>query len=110
MVWVFLNWVMNFILKICTVTCTCFMHVDELFCYTLRAPGIKVESYHGSKKEKERSLAKIRRKGGVLLTSYGLVVTSWEMMSQQDGRSFRWVINLYTCICWEFHRFQGLMP
>nr|XP_022343269.1 DNA excision repair protein ERCC-6-like isoform X3 [Crassostrea virginica] len=54
------------------------------------APGIKVESYHGSKKEKERSLAKIRRKGGVLLTSYGLVVTSWEMMSQQDGRPFRW--------------------
>lgn len=66
------------------------LHV--LFCHFLRAPGIKVESYHGSKKEKERSLAKIRRKGGVLLTSYGLVVTSWEMMSQQDGRSFRWVI------------------
>lgn len=86
------------------------MHVDELFFYFLRAPGIKVESYHGSKKEKERSLAKIRRKGGVLLTSYGLVVTSWEMMSQQDGRPFRWVINLYTCICWEFHRVQGLMP
>ncbi|XP_061162866.1 DNA excision repair protein ERCC-6-like [Saccostrea echinata] len=54
------------------------------------APGIKVESYHGSKKEKERSLAKIRRKGGILLTSYGLIVTSWEMMSQQDGRPFKW--------------------
>lgn len=63
-----------------------------ILCHLLRAPGIKVESYHGSKREKERSLAKIRRKGGVLLTSYGLVVTSWEMMSQQDGRPFRWVI------------------
>ncbi|XP_062566324.1 DNA excision repair protein ERCC-6-like [Saccostrea cucullata] len=54
------------------------------------APGIKVEAYHGSKKEKERSLAKIRRKGGILLTSYGLIVTSWEVMSQQDGRPFKW--------------------
>lgn len=52
-----------------------------LFCYFLRVLGIKVESYYGLKKEKERLLVKIRRKGGVLLISYGLVVISWEMMS-----------------------------
>lgn len=57
------------------------MYVDELFCYFLRVLGIKVESYYGLKKEKERLLVKIRRKGGVLLISYGLVVISWEMMS-----------------------------
>lgn len=57
------------------------MYVDELFCYILRVLGIKVESYYGLKKEKERLLVKIRRKGGVLLISYGLVVISWEMMS-----------------------------
>lgn len=57
------------------------MYVDELFCYILRVLGIKVESYYGLKKEKERLLVKIRRNGGVLLISYGLVVISWEMMS-----------------------------
>lgn len=57
------------------------MYVDELFFYFLRVLGIKVESYYGLKKEKERLLVKIRRKGGVLLISYGLVVISWEMMS-----------------------------
>lgn len=72
---------MNFILKVCIVICICFMYVDKLFCYILRVLGIKVESYYGLKKEKERLLVKIRRKGGVLLISYGLVVISWEMMS-----------------------------
>lgn len=72
---------MNFILKIYIVICICFMYVDELFFYFLRVLGIKVESYYGLKKEKERLLVKIRRKGGVLLISYGLVVISWEMMS-----------------------------
>lgn len=72
---------MNFILKIYIVICICFMYVDELFFNFLRVLGIKVESYYGLKKEKERLLVKIRRKGGVLLISYGLVVISWEMMS-----------------------------
>ncbi|XP_052074016.1 DNA excision repair protein ERCC-6-like [Mytilus californianus] len=55
------------------------------------APGIRVEAYHGSsKKEKERALGKVQRRGGVLLTSYGLVVTSSEVIGKQDGREFVW--------------------
>ncbi|VDH97717.1 DNA excision repair protein ERCC-6-like [Mytilus galloprovincialis] len=55
------------------------------------APGIRVEAYHGSsKKEKERALCKVQRRGGVLLTSYGLVVTSSEVIGKQDGREFVW--------------------
>jgi hypothetical protein len=65
--------------------------IYEDLVYVIRAPGIHIECYHGSKKEKERSLAKVRRKGGVLLTSYGMIVTSWEAMSRQDSRPFKWV-------------------
>jgi len=58
----------------------------------IRAPGIRVTAYHGSsKKEKERVLSKVQRRGGVILTSYGLVVTSWELLGKQDGREFIWV-------------------
>ncbi|XP_053376504.1 DNA excision repair protein ERCC-6-like [Mercenaria mercenaria] len=55
------------------------------------APGMKVVAYHGnSKREKERALARVQRRGGVCLTTYGLVVTSWEQLGQQDGREFVW--------------------
>ncbi|XP_060593445.1 DNA excision repair protein ERCC-6-like, partial [Ruditapes philippinarum] len=55
------------------------------------APGLKVVAYHGnSKREKERALARVQRRGGVCLTTYGLVVTSWEQIGQQDGREFVW--------------------
>lgn len=52
-------------------------------------------AYHGSsKKEKERVLSKVQRRGGVILTSYGLVVTSWDLLGKQDGREFIWVSRL----------------
>ncbi|XP_033746944.1 LOW QUALITY PROTEIN: DNA excision repair protein ERCC-6-like [Pecten maximus] len=55
------------------------------------APGIRVTLFHGSsKREKERALAKVQRRGGVCLTSYGLVVTSSEQLSQRDRRDFEW--------------------
>ncbi|XP_041348992.1 DNA excision repair protein ERCC-6-like [Gigantopelta aegis] len=55
------------------------------------APGIKMMAFHGtSKKERERSLTKIQNRGGVLLTTYGMVITSWEQISQKDGREFVW--------------------
>ena len=48
--------------------------------------------FHGnSKRERERSLRNIHNRGGVLLTSYGLVVTSYEQFSHSDGREFVWV-------------------
>ncbi|XP_021364793.1 DNA excision repair protein ERCC-6-like [Mizuhopecten yessoensis] len=55
------------------------------------APGIRVTLFHGSsKREKERALCKVQRRGGVCLTSYGLVVTSSEQLSQKEGRDFEW--------------------
>ncbi|XP_067685649.1 DNA excision repair protein ERCC-6-like isoform X2 [Haliotis asinina] len=55
------------------------------------APGIRVTLYHGnSKREKERALSKVQRRSGVCLTSYGLVVTSSEQLSQKDGSEFVW--------------------
>ncbi|XP_064613220.1 DNA excision repair protein ERCC-6-like [Liolophura sinensis] len=56
------------------------------------APGIRVVSYHGtSKKEREKGLAKIQKRGGVCLTTYGLVVSSSDKLGQdQDGHEFKW--------------------
>lgn len=32
--------------------------------------------------------ARVQRRGGVLLTSYGMIVTSAELMAKKDGESF----------------------
>ena len=53
-----------------------------------------MESFHGnSKREKERALSKVQRRGGICLTTYGLVVTSWEQLGQREGVEFTWVCN-----------------
>ncbi|XP_013379638.1 DNA excision repair protein ERCC-6-like [Lingula anatina] len=55
------------------------------------APGIRVSAFHGSsKRERERALGKVQRRGGVCLTSYGMVVSSWQVLSQKDDREFKW--------------------
>ncbi|CAH1801782.1 unnamed protein product [Owenia fusiformis] len=55
------------------------------------SPGLRLTSYHGaSKKERERSLAKVQRRGGVCMTSYGMIVTSFKQLSEKDGREFVW--------------------
>ncbi|XP_064642287.1 DNA excision repair protein ERCC-6-like [Lineus longissimus] len=55
------------------------------------APGITVNSFHGtSKKERERVLYRTQRRGGVLLTSYGMVISSWEQLKEKDEREFVW--------------------
>eukprot|EP00729_Bicosta_minor_P004166 gene4166-19173_t len=46
------------------------------------APGIRVETFHGSsKKQRKEALGRVRRHGGVLLTTYGLVVSSTEELN-----------------------------
>uniref|UniRef100_A0A1E1XLP0 DNA repair and recombination protein RAD54-like n=2 Tax=Amblyomma sculptum TaxID=1581419 RepID=A0A1E1XLP0_AMBSC len=55
------------------------------------APGIAVYEYHsGSKKERERNLARVQRRGGVLLTSYGMAQTNCEAFCSQNGTQFVW--------------------
>lgn len=55
------------------------------------APGIRVHEYHtGSKKEREKSLTAVQRRGGVLMTSYGMAQANNEPFCTQDGRKFVW--------------------
>ena len=81
-----------------------------LWCFLGRAPGIPVHSFHGtSKRERERTLNRVQRRGGVLLTTYGMVLTSWEQLSSYNGRDFVWVSEsvcmcaracLHVCVVW----------
>lgn len=56
------------------------------------APGIRVKLFHGSNKaERERNLRKIQKKNGVCLTTYGLVVSSYETLgTTSSGNDFKW--------------------
>ncbi|XP_076331442.1 DNA excision repair protein ERCC-6-like isoform X2 [Tachypleus tridentatus] len=55
------------------------------------APGIQVYAFHSSsKKERERNKLRVQKRGGVLLTSYGMLVTSWDLMARLEGREFVW--------------------
>lgn len=55
------------------------------------APGIRVFDFHtGSKKERERNLVRVQRRGGVLLTSYGMVQNNQQELCSRDGRQFVW--------------------
>ena len=60
-----------------------------------RAPGIQLEQYHGgSKSERARLLRKVQRRGGVLLTSYGMLVNHAKELAENDGKEFVWVGNM----------------
>ena len=60
--------------------------------YLSRAPGIRVLSFHGgTKAQRRQSLAKIHRRGGVALTSYGMLVSNADTLAEKDGRDFIWV-------------------
>ncbi|XP_014678713.1 PREDICTED: DNA excision repair protein ERCC-6-like [Priapulus caudatus] len=55
------------------------------------APGMRVLAYHGtSKRERERVLDKVQRSGGVILTTYGMLISSWEELGKHRHRPFTW--------------------
>lgn len=59
--------------------------------FELWAPGIPVFEYHtGTKRERERSLAKVQTRGGVLITSYGMLQANSLVFCPQDGKQFVW--------------------
>ena len=66
-----------------------------VFLSTQRAPGIRIEAFHGSsKKERARAVHKIQRRSGVILTTYGMVAgpPNVEQLTQDsNGREFVWV-------------------
>ncbi|XP_073495720.1 DNA excision repair protein ERCC-6-like [Phyllobates terribilis] len=54
-------------------------------------PGMRVNEFHGtSKKERTRNLQKIQRKGGVLITTYQMLINNWQQLSAYNGRDFVW--------------------
>ncbi|XP_063793111.1 DNA excision repair protein ERCC-6-like [Pseudophryne corroboree] len=54
-------------------------------------PGMRVNEFHGtSKKERSRNLEKIQRKGGVLITTYQMLINNWQQLSTYNGREFTW--------------------
>ncbi|XP_073463962.1 DNA excision repair protein ERCC-6-like [Aquarana catesbeiana] len=54
-------------------------------------PGMRVNEFHGvSKKERARNLEKIQRKGGILITTYQMLINNWQQLSTYNGREFVW--------------------
>ncbi|XP_053328889.1 DNA excision repair protein ERCC-6-like [Spea bombifrons] len=54
-------------------------------------PGMRVNEFHGtSKKERTRDLEKIQRKGGIIITTYQMLINNWQQISTYNGREFVW--------------------
>ncbi|KAL0994290.1 hypothetical protein UPYG_G00120280 [Umbra pygmaea] len=54
-------------------------------------PGMRVKEFHGtSKVERNRNLEKIQRRGGVIITTYQMLINNWELLSSFNGREFKW--------------------
>ncbi|XP_032083108.1 DNA excision repair protein ERCC-6-like [Thamnophis elegans] len=54
-------------------------------------PGLRVKVFHGTNKaERQRSLERIQRRKGVLLTTYQMLLNSWPQLSSFDGKEFVW--------------------
>ena len=51
------------------------------------APEIRVELFHGTKSERERNVKRVIKKGGVLLTTYGIIEKNVEFLI---NTSFKW--------------------
>ncbi|XP_032083092.1 LOW QUALITY PROTEIN: DNA excision repair protein ERCC-6-like [Thamnophis elegans] len=54
-------------------------------------PGLRVKVFHGANKaERQRSLERIQRRKGILLTTYQMLLNSWPQLSSFDGKEFVW--------------------
>ncbi|XP_018428513.1 PREDICTED: DNA excision repair protein ERCC-6-like [Nanorana parkeri] len=54
-------------------------------------PGMRVTEFHGvSKKERARNLEKIQRKGGVIITTYQMLINNWQQLATYNEREFVW--------------------
>ncbi|OCT67216.1 DNA excision repair protein ERCC-6-like [Xenopus laevis] len=54
-------------------------------------PGMRVAEFHGaSKKERTRNLEKIQRKGGIIITTYQMLINNWQQLSSYNEREFEW--------------------
>nr|XP_023686316.1 DNA excision repair protein ERCC-6-like [Paramormyrops kingsleyae] len=54
-------------------------------------PGMRVKEFHGTNKtERNRNLEKIQRRGGVLITTYQMLINNWELLASYSGKEFSW--------------------
>ncbi|KPP69912.1 DNA excision repair protein ERCC-6-like, partial [Scleropages formosus] len=54
-------------------------------------PGMRVKEFHGSSKtERNRNLEKIQRRGGVVITTYQMLINNWDLLSSYNGQEFKW--------------------
>ncbi|KAM9743930.1 DNA excision repair protein ERCC-6-like [Menidia menidia] len=54
-------------------------------------PGMRVKEFHGiSKAERSRSLEKVQRRGGVIITTYTMLMNNWQQLSSYHGQEFSW--------------------
>lgn len=54
-------------------------------------PGMRVKEFHGtSKGERSRNLGKVQRRGGVVITTYTMLMNNWQQLSSYNGKEFTW--------------------
>lgn len=54
-------------------------------------PGMRVKEFHGtSKGERTRNLEKVQRRGGVIITTYTMLMNNWQQLSSYHGQEFTW--------------------
>ncbi|XP_063169834.1 DNA excision repair protein ERCC-6-like [Candoia aspera] len=54
-------------------------------------PGLRVKVFHGvCKAERNRSLERIQRRNGILLTTYQMILNNWQQISSFGGKEFVW--------------------
>ncbi|KAL0193684.1 hypothetical protein M9458_011980, partial [Cirrhinus mrigala] len=54
-------------------------------------PGMRVKEFHGSSKtERNKNLERIQRKGGVVITTYQMLINNYEQLASYDQREFKW--------------------
>uniref|UniRef100_H3C2W6 DNA excision repair protein ERCC-6-like n=1 Tax=Tetraodon nigroviridis TaxID=99883 RepID=H3C2W6_TETNG len=54
-------------------------------------PGMRVKEFHGtSKGERSRNLEKVQRRGGVIITTYTMLMNNWQQLASYNGKEFTW--------------------
>lgn len=54
-------------------------------------PGMRVKDFHGaSKAERTRNLEKVQRRGGVIITTYTMLINNWQQLASYHGKEFCW--------------------
>nr|XP_015206601.1 PREDICTED: DNA excision repair protein ERCC-6-like isoform X1 [Lepisosteus oculatus] len=54
-------------------------------------PGMRVKEFHGTNKAaRNKNLQKVQRTRGVILTTYQMIISNWELLSSFINLEFRW--------------------